>query len=144
MIEKNIETCIKSLRSDRDDEYLSNNFKKICVEHGIQRFYTTLYTPQQNGVTERKNRIILDMVRSMLKTKNMPKEFWAEAMQRAVYMQNRCPHQILENKTPQEYWIGHKPNVAHLRVFGSAGYAHVPDQRRTKLDDKSTKLVFPL
>jgi hypothetical protein len=54
-------------------------------------------------VAERKNRSILDMVRSMLKTKNMPKEFWAEAVQCAMYVQNRCPHQILENKTLQEY-----------------------------------------
>ena len=50
------------------------------------------YSPQQNGVAERKNRTILDMVRSMLKSKNMPKEFWAEAVQCAVYVQNRCPH----------------------------------------------------
>ena len=82
------------------------------------------------------------MVRSMIKTKNMPKEFWAEAVQCAVYIQNRCPHAILENKTPQELWRGHKPNVSHFRVFGSVAYAHIPDQRRTKLEDKSEKLVF--
>jgi hypothetical protein len=56
--------------------------------------------------------------------------------------ENRCPHQILKNKTPQEYWTGHKPNVAHLRVFRSVGYTHIPDQRRTKLDDKNKKLMF--
>jgi Integrase core domain/GAG-pre-integrase domain len=75
MIEKNTWTYIKSLRSDRGGEYLSNNFKKNYEEHGIRMFYTTPYTPQQNGVAERKNMTILDMVRSMLKTKNMPKEF---------------------------------------------------------------------
>ena len=84
----------------------------------------------------------MDMVRSMLKTKNMPKEFWAEAVQCAVYTQNRWPHSALEMKTPQELWNGFKPNVGHLRVFGSVAYAHVPDQRRTKLDDKSKKLVL--
>jgi transposase InsO family protein len=142
MIEKNTGTYIKSLRSYRGGDYLSNNFKKFCEEHKIRRFYTTPYTPQQNGVAERKNRTIFDMIRSMLKTKNMPKEFWAEAMQCTVYVQNLCPHQILENKTSQEYWTGYNPNVTHLRVFRSVGYAHVPDPRRTKLDDKSTKLVF--
>jgi hypothetical protein len=91
-------------------------------------------------VAERNNRTILDIVRSMLKIKNMSKEFWAEIVQCAVYMQNRYPHQILENKTPQEHWTEHKLNVAHLRVFGSVGYAHFSNQRRTKLDDKSTKL----
>ena len=82
------------------------------------------------------------MTRSMLKTKGMPKEFWAEAVMCSVYVQNRCPHQILGQKTPQEFWSGHKPNVGHLRVFGSIAYAHVPDQQRKKLDDKSKKLIF--
>jgi transposase InsO family protein len=75
MIEKNTWTYIKSLRSYRGGEYLSNNFKNFCEEHGIRRFYTTPYTPQQNKVAERKNMTILDMVRSMLKMKNMSKEF---------------------------------------------------------------------
>jgi hypothetical protein len=47
-----------------------------------------------------------------------------------------------KNKTLHEYWTGYKPNVAHLRVFGSVGYVHVPDQMRAKLDDKSMKLIF--
>ena len=76
------------------------------------------------------------MVRSMLKSKDMPKEFWAEAVQCAVYVQNRCPHAKLANQTPQEAWSGHKPTVSHFKVFGSMAYAHVPDQRRTKLDDE--------
>ncbi|GJR15369.1 retrovirus-related pol polyprotein from transposon TNT 1-94, partial [Tanacetum coccineum] len=54
----------------------------------------------------------------------------------------RCPHAKLENKTPQEAWSGRKPIVAHFKVFGSVAYGHIPDQRRTKLDDKSKKFVF--
>lgn len=65
---------------------------------------------------------------------------WAEAVQCAVYVQNRCPHTA--NQRPQEAWSGHKPTVSHLKVFGSVAYAHTPDQRRTKLDDKSKKYVF--
>jgi hypothetical protein len=82
------------------------------------------------------------MVRSMIKTKEMPKEFWAEVVQCAMYIQNRCPHAILENKTPQELWSGHKPNVAHLRIFRSVAYGKVLDPKRTKLDDKSKKYIF--
>jgi len=78
----------------------------------------------------------------MLKSKKLPKEFWAEAVQCAIYVQNRCPHVSLEDKTPQEAWSGRKPTVSHLKVFGSMAYAHVPDQRRTKLEDKSKKFVF--
>ena len=82
------------------------------------------------------------MVRSMLKSKNMPKEFWAEAVKCAIYVQNRCPHSKLEDQTPQEAWSGQKPTVSHLKVFGSVAYAHVPDQRRTKLEDKSQKYIL--
>ncbi|KAA0043668.1 polyprotein [Cucumis melo var. makuwa] len=82
------------------------------------------------------------MVQSMLKSKDMPKEFWVEAVQCAVYVQNRCPHTKLTNQIPQEAWSGHKPTVPYLKVFGSVAYAHVPNQRRTKLDDKCQKYVF--
>ena len=82
------------------------------------------------------------MARSMLKTKNMPKEFWAEVVTCAVYLSNRCSTKSLFEQTPQEAWNGRKPNVSHLRVFGSIGYVHVPDQERSKLDDKSKKHIF--
>ncbi|KAJ3704843.1 hypothetical protein LUZ61_008548 [Rhynchospora tenuis] len=142
LVEKLNGIYIKALRSDRGCEYISKEFEYFCEEHGIRRFLTAPYSPQQNGVAERKNRTILDMVRSMLKSKNMPKEFWAEVVQCAVYLQNRCPTASLENMTPQEAWCGVKPTVSHLKVFGSVAYAHIPDQRRTKLDDKSKKLIF--
>ena len=61
-----------------------------------------------------------------MKSKNMPKEFWAEVVQCAIYIQNRCPHARLNEKTPQEVWSGQKPSVSHLKVFGSVEYAHVP------------------
>ena len=115
---------------------------QFCEEQGIRRFLTAPYSPQQNGVAERKNRTVLDMVRSMLKSKNMSKEFWAEAVECAVYVQNRCPHKKLGDQTPQEAWSGQKPTVSHFKVFGSVAYAHVPDQRRTKLEDKSQKYIL--
>jgi len=82
------------------------------------------------------------MVRTMLKSKNVPKEFWAEAVQCGIYVQNRCPHAKLNEKTPQEVWSGRKPSVSHLKVFGSIAYGHVPAQQRTKLEDRSKKYVF--
>nr|KYP35823.1 Retrovirus-related Pol polyprotein from transposon TNT 1-94 [Cajanus cajan] len=142
MVEKETSKFIKAVRSDRGGEFTSVEFNKYCEEHGIKRFLTAPYSPQQNGVAERKNRTILDMVRSMLKGKNMPKKFWAEAVQCAVYVQNRCPHAKLGEKTPQEIWSGMKPSVSHLRVFGSLAYGQVPRQHRTKLEDRSKKYIF--
>ncbi|XP_022950919.1 uncharacterized protein LOC111453868 [Cucurbita moschata] len=84
-MEKETGRHIKAVRSDRGGEYTSMAFMEYCEEKGIRRFLTAPYTPQQNGVVERKNRTILDMVRSMLKSKKMPKEFWAKAVQCAIY-----------------------------------------------------------
>ncbi|XP_074351350.1 uncharacterized protein LOC141690452 [Apium graveolens] len=131
-----------SFSGRRGGEYNSIAFVKYCEEQGIRKFLTAPYTPQQNGVAERKNRTILDMVHSMLKSKKMPKEFWAEAVKCAIYVQNRCPHAKLKDQTPQEAWNGKKPTVSHLKVFGSVAYAHIPDQQRTKLEDKSKKYIF--
>ncbi|KAF7144548.1 hypothetical protein RHSIM_Rhsim04G0139500 [Rhododendron simsii] len=72
----------------------------------------------------------------------MPKEFWAEAVDCAVYLSNRSPTRSVWGKTPQEAWSGRKPGISHLRVFGSIAYAQVPEQIRSKLDDRSEKYVF--
>ena len=133
---------IKALKSDRGGEFTSKEFMSYCEEQGIRRLLTVPRSPQQNGVVERKNRTILDSTRSLLKSKNMPKEFWAEAVACVVYLQNRSPTRSVDGMTPQEAWSGRKPGVAHLRVFGCVGHVHVPDETRTKLDDKSRKLVF--
>jgi transposase InsO family protein len=88
MVEKMMEKNIRSLRSDRDSEYMSNEFKLYYENHEIRRFLTAPYIPQQNDVPERKNWTIINIVRSMIKTKKIPKEFWAEVVQCAMYIQN--------------------------------------------------------
>eukprot|EP00253_Pinus_taeda_P024683 PITA_24683 len=74
------------------------------------------------------------MVRSMLKGKHLPHEYWAEAITCAVYISNRCPTKAVMNRIPEEAWSGQKQTVTHMRVFGCVAYAHVPDQLRRKLD----------
>ena len=66
----------------------------------------------------------------------MPKEFWVEAIDCAIYLSNHCPIRSVQGRTPQQAWSRKKPIVSHLRVFGSIAYAHVPDQEKSKLDDK--------
>ncbi|KAL4384136.1 hypothetical protein GQ457_15G014370 [Hibiscus cannabinus] len=80
LVEKESGFEIKSLRSDRGGEFTSNKFNDFCKAKGIRRPLTVPRSPQQNGVAERKNKTILNMARSLLKAKNMPKEFWAEAV----------------------------------------------------------------
>ncbi|GAB2283017.1 hypothetical protein Dimus_039573 [Dionaea muscipula] len=141
-VQNEIGETIKALRSDRGEEFTSKAFNDYCQAYGIRRLLTAPYSPQQNGVAERKNRTILDMVRSMLKSKSMPKEFWAECVAYAVYLLNRCPTKNVEDMTPQEVWSGVRPNISHLKVFGCLAYAHIPNQKRLKLDDKSVPYVF--
>lgn len=78
----------------------------------------------------------------MLKSKSMPKEFWAEAVACVIYISNRSPTKSLKDVTPQEAWNGWKPNVSHLQVFRYIAYVQVLEQERSKHDDRSKKLVF--
>eukprot|EP00253_Pinus_taeda_P008421 PITA_08421 len=102
LIENQTEKKFKILRTDNGTEYESNEFHDFCKEAGIKRENTTPYTPEQNGVVERKNRIIMEAVRAMLHDQKIPKFLWAEAANTIVYVQNRCPHQALGSKTPED------------------------------------------
>jgi transposase InsO family protein len=133
---------IKTLRTDGGGEYTSKSFEEFCCNEGISHEVTSPYTPQHNGLAERRNRTILDMARSMLKQKNMPHMFWGEAVSTATYILNKCPTKKLKNKVPEQAWSGRKPSVKHLKVFGSICYKHIPDAKRSKLDDKSEKMIL--
>ena len=91
------------------------------------------YNPQQNGVAERMNRTILNMVRSMTFFKNVKLMFWADAVLCVVYIKNRFPSNVNRNKTTYEMWYGHFPSVKHLRVFSSTCYALIPKVHRKNL-----------
>jgi transposase InsO family protein len=133
---------IKKLRSDRGGEYTSAEFSKFCEDMGLERQLTVAYSPQQNGVAERKNRTIVEMARTMLHEKKMPTKFWGEAVNTAVYILNRCPTSALKNKTPFEAFSGRKPGVKHMRVFDSLCYTNIPSQLKHKLEDTGEKGVF--
>ena len=139
-VERRSGYTLKTLRTDRGTEYIvCDDFLK---KQGVKHQMTARYTPQQNGVAERKNRTVMDIVRSMLHCKKLPKSYWAEAVACAVYLLNRCPVKSVRDKTPEEAWSGQKPNLSHLKVFSCVAYAHVPDQLRKKLDDKAEKCIF--
>ena len=78
-----------------------------------------------------------------MKAKHMPRTFWDKVVLCAVYLLNRCPTKSVRNKTPNGAWSGSKPSVGHLRIFGCIAYAHVPDQKRKKLDDKGESVSLP-
>ncbi|MCO5560951.1 hypothetical protein L7F22_014571 [Adiantum nelumboides] len=142
MVEKEKDLKIKSIRSDRGGEFLSENFARWCKSEGIRRQLTTPYTPSQNGVVERKNRTIMEMARAMLAHASLPRSYWAKACNTAVYIQNRSPTHALQDMTPFQAYYGRKPTVSHFRVFGCSAFVHIPKEKRQKLDFKSRKLLF--
>ena len=135
---------IATLRTDGGGEYTSATFTAYLRQEGIQRQLTPPHTPEHNGVAERLNLIIFGAVRCMLHRARLPPTFWAEAAFNAVHVRNRCPTRAVKGRTPYEVWTGHKPSIAHLRVFGCLAYVHIDDAaRRTgKLDGRSFPCVF--
>ena len=141
-LEKEVGGYIKCLRTDRGGEFTSLEFNEFCTEHGIKRQLTATYTPQQNGVSERKNRTIMNMVRCMLPERKIPKTFWSEEVNWTRHVLNRSPTMTVKNQTPKEAWSGNRPSVEYFRVFGCVAHVHVPDTSRKKLDAKSCACVL--
>ncbi|GJY39806.1 retrotransposon protein, putative, ty1-copia subclass [Tanacetum coccineum] len=105
---------IKALRSDRGGEYLSQEFKDYLGKNGIVQHLTSPYTPQQNGVSERRNRTLLDMVRSMFNLTTLPLSFWDYALESVVRILNMVSHKEGLNKPTYEMWHG-KYRICLLR-----------------------------
>ncbi|KAK8586239.1 hypothetical protein V6N13_130760 [Hibiscus sabdariffa] len=130
---------IKALRSDRGVEYLSQDFEELLKECGIVSQLTPPGTPQWNGVSERRNRTLLDMVRSMMSHTDLPTSFWGYALETAAFTLNRVPSKSVQ-KTPHEMWTGRRPNMSFMKIWGCKAY--VKHQMSTKLEPKSEKCTF--
>ncbi|HEX4706357.1 MAG TPA: reverse transcriptase domain-containing protein, partial [Candidatus Udaeobacter sp.] len=130
------------LRSDGGGEYTGAVVQNFLRERGIKHEVTTPETPQHNGVSERMNRTLLDKVRTMLYDSSLPPSYWYHALEYAVLLHNISPTQALPDVTPAEAWSGNKPDVSHIRVFGSKAFVHIPDSQRDKLSAKSLTCVF--
>jgi transposase InsO family protein len=110
---------IKKIRSDNGTKFKNSQNEGFLEEEGIKHEFSSPYTPQQNGVVERKNITLLDMARTMLDEYKSSDRFWAEAINTACYSINRLYlHRILK-KTSYELLTGKNPNVSYFRVFGS-------------------------
>ena len=108
--EKQLGKEIKIVRSDQRGEYLGTGFIDFLKECGIVSQLTTLGTPQQNGVAERRNRTLLDMMRSMLSYSSLPTSFWGYALRTIVYILNVVTSKSIPS-TSLEIWNGRKPSL---------------------------------
>ena len=135
-IETHFGRTIKAIRMDGGSEYKAS-MREFLIDMGIDPQPSTHYSPESNGVSERLNRTLLDMARSMLFGANLPSNLWPEALSAALYIKNRLPHSKLWGITPYERFYGHQPSLSHLRIFGCAAHTHIPEARRNKSDSRS-------
>ena len=103
----------------------SREFLDYLKENGIVSQWTPPGTPQLNGVSERRNRTLLDMVRSMMSFTDLPDFLWGHSLLTSIYLLNRVSSKTVPT-TPYEIWHGKKPSLSHLRIWGCP--AHVKRQ----------------
>ncbi|CAG9135108.1 unnamed protein product [Plutella xylostella] len=135
LVENQTERKIKILRSDGGGEFVNSQFQKFLKEAGIRHQTTVPHSPAQNGVVERANRTVMEAARCMMQQAGLGMEYWAEAVNTAVYLKNRSPTRAVMGATPEEAWTNKKVDLNNLRVFGCIAYALV--KNRKKLDSKS-------
>ena len=134
---------VQQLRSDGGGEYTSDAQRAWLGERGIELQRSAAYSPEQNGVAERVNRTLMDLVRTMLLSTQLPHFLWADLLQTAVHVRNRSMTRALTGMTPYEAWNGVKPDISLLRAIGSLAYAHVPRQRQhDKLNARAIHCAF--
>jgi hypothetical protein len=100
------------------------------------------YTPQKNGVSERKNRTLKEMANCMIQSKGLSLKYCVEAINYENYIINFTPTKVVKKITLEEAWTKIEPDVSHLCVFGSIAWAHIPDEKRKSLQPKSDKCIF--
>ena len=128
MIELETRNKIGTIRMDRGGEYTSNLFIQYCLDNGIQRELTQAYTPQQNGVSKRRNRTMMERAHSLASESNLPVMLWSEVVSTANYLTNHSPTSANGGKTPQQIYSSKIPNVSHFRIFGSLAFVHIPKE----------------
>jgi hypothetical protein len=142
MVENEMDSKIKCLRSDNGGEFTSKEFMDYCSNHGIKRQFSIAMTPQHNRVVERKNMTIQEMARTMLMDSKLIDIFWTQEVHTTVHIQNRVMLRNNTDKTPYELWKGRPANVKHFIVFGSKCYIKKEDGRMINFESRVDKGVL--
>ena len=135
-VQNEFKSKIIKVRSDNGTEFKNSKMEDFFDDQGFKHEFSNAYTPQQNGVVERKNRTLIEMARTMLDEYKTPERFWAEAINTACHASNRLYLHRLLKKTSYELLTGNKPNVSYFRVFGSKCYILNKKHRHSKFSPK--------
>lgn len=131
---------VKLLRCDNGKEYLNNRIYKFAKVKGIILNNCPAYVHELNGTAERFNRSIMDMARCLLSEAQVHKCYWPEIICAAAYLKNRTLANTIERKTHYEIFFKKKPDVKHLRVYGSRVFVRKPEQKRSSKWDKKADM----
>ena len=133
----------RAFRFDRGKEFINNNLINWFHQQGIEVQLTALYSPSQNGAAERLNQTLVELARAMMAAQNLPKYLWEYAIEHAANLRERAPTKALKGKTPYEAWFQQKPNVSHLREFGTPVWILLQGQKvPAKMKPKSKQQLF--
>ncbi|GJT08115.1 retrovirus-related pol polyprotein from transposon TNT 1-94 [Tanacetum coccineum] len=127
---------VKQLRTDNGTEFKNSILVNFCDEKGISQNFLSPYTPEQNGVAERKIRTLIEAARTMLSGSVFSKQYWTEDVATACYTQNRSTIVKRHLKTPYEFFHKRIPNINFLHVFGYPVYIHNHKDHLGKFDEK--------
>ncbi|GJS51998.1 putative RNA-directed DNA polymerase [Tanacetum coccineum] len=141
LIKNQFHKSVKVFRSDNGTEFLNHKMTKFCGTNGIIHQTSCAYTPQQNGIVERKHRHLLNVARSLLFQGGIPLYLWSECILTACYLINRLPSSVLKGKSPYQLVFNKKPPMKHLRVFGCLCFATVLNNH-DKFSSRAEKCVF--
>ncbi|PKU87215.1 Retrovirus-related Pol polyprotein from transposon TNT 1-94 [Dendrobium catenatum] len=141
-IEKYTSKSIKIIRTDGGMEYVNHDFKQYLQINGIAHQISCPYTPEQNGVSERKHRHIIETTRTLLHTAAVPYTYWPEAVLTSIYLINRMPSSNTNQKSPFEILHQTEPRYDHLRTFGCECFYLLPPHTHHKLQPKSKSAIF--
>lgn len=123
---------IEVFRADGGGEFTSAEMRKLLQSEGIELQTSAPYKHEHNGVVERRHRTINDTARTILHSSGVSKGHWPEAVKTAIYLNNRLPYHGTDGeRTPFEAMFGKKPDVSHLRAFGTKVHAVIPNELRT-------------
>ena len=130
---------LQRFHSDGGGEFVNEQMKSFFTNNGTRITHTTAHTPQHNGIVERMNRTLFDMVRSMMIHSQAPSELWGEALIWAAHVHNSTPQSSINNQTPFQLLFNYRFDLNKLRVFGCDAYVHNP---QSKIQSKRWKGIF--
>ncbi|KAI3830073.1 hypothetical protein L1987_04206 [Smallanthus sonchifolius] len=141
LIQNQFEKTIKMCRTDNGTEFINNQMIGFLNSKGILHQTSCTYTPQQNGIVERKHRHLLNVARALLFQGGIPISFWSDCVLTAVYLINRTPSSVLSGKSPYELMFRFNPSLSHLRNFGCLCFSTIL-QNTNKFSSHAEKCVL--